>query len=81
MSKKPETPVKRIPNGTRVRWQTEHGYGEIHDGVVNGFDANLLCYIVEVDRTRTGRPRPVGKTKIMRPWASRLEAQNANLLK
>ena len=36
-------------------------------------------YVVEVDKTPTGKPRKT--VKQMRPYASRLEAQNPDLLK
>jgi hypothetical protein len=81
MAKQKSTNTKRIPVGTRVRWQTEPGYGEVHDGIVTEFDAQMLCYVVKVNRTRTGRPRPEANVKTMRPWASRLEAQNPDALK
>ena len=85
------TTPKRIPKGTRVRWSTYPAdpATPVHEGVVVAFvarwdvfpgrpawDKNLGAdlYLVDVDRTPTGQPRKTPKQ--MRPYASRLEAQN-----
>jgi len=78
MTQTSETP-RRIPIGTRVKWQTDPGYGRVWDGIVVGFESAFLHYVVEVDKTPTGKPAKTIRT--MRPWAKRLEAQNPKALK
>ena len=83
------TTNKRIPKGTRVRWRARYEFDPINEGVVVAFvaagdvfpgrpdwDKNIMAdvYLVDVDRTPTGKPRKTPKQ--MRPYASRLEAQN-----
>lgn len=84
----------RIPNGTHVQWKARYDSDPVNDGVVTAFvakgatfpdqpswDKNIMAdvYLVEVDRTPTGKPRK--NVKQMRPYASRLEAQNPDALK
>ena len=81
----------RIPNGTRVQWRARYTTDPLNEGVVKAFLPRgskdyrygwaivFDTYIVEVDRTPSGKPRKT--PKVMRPYASRLEAQNPDALK
>lgn len=81
----------RIPNGTRVQWRARYDFDPLNEGVVKafcpkgtkdhryGWNFEFDIYIVEVDRTPSGKPRKT--PKVMRPYASRLEAQNPDALK
>lgn len=85
MPNKKTKSVKRIPVGTRVKFQSYPGLpGQVtHEGVVlaqpGSVKAGRNVYLVQVDRTPTGKPK--AKPAIMRPYASRLEAQNPKALK
>ena len=81
----------RIPNGTRVQWRARYDTDPVNEGTVihfspagerhpkYGWNIQADVYVVEVDKTPTGKPRKT--VKQMRPYASRLEAQNPDLLK
>lgn len=85
---------KRIPVGSRVRWFARYPSDPIHEGVVQAFvprgsrwPASTHCmgknlggdaYLALRDRTPSGQPKAT--PDIMRPYASRLEAQNPELL-
>lgn len=92
MAKQKSTePIKRIPDGTRVSWRARYPSDPLNMGVIRhfapagdkhpkwGWNTTFDVYIVEVDKTPTGGPRKT--PKIMRPFASRLEAQNPDALK
>ena len=88
-------PIKhRIPVGTRVQWKARYDSDPINEGVVVAFvakgevfpgrpawDINIMAdiYLVDVDRTHTGRPRKT--VKRMHPYAVRLESQNESALR
>ena len=69
---------KRIPNGTKVRWQTRYTTDPVHDGVVIGYDVFSAgvpaVYVVFVKANRPSR-------STMYPLAVNLEAQNPGKLK
>lgn len=84
----------RIPVGTRVKWRSRCDTDPINEGVVVAFvargeafpgrpawDRNVTAdlYLVNVDRTPTGRIRRT--IKEMRPFAARLEEQNESSLR
>ena len=94
MTLKPKPPIKRIPDGTRVTWKARYDTDPVNEGVVQRFvpkgaywsgghrswDRNLggAAYLVLRDRTPAGLPKAT--PDLMRPYASRLEAQNKDLL-
>jgi len=87
----------RIPNGTRVQWRARYDFDPLREGIVLAYVAqndrfpqcsgeragckNIFApvYVVKVDRTPTGKAKAT--PTIMTPYASRLEAQNPDLLK
>jgi len=81
----------RIPEGARVKWQARYDTDPVNEGVVLHFSPagerhpkfgwNIMAdvYVVLVDKTPAGNLRKTPKE--MRPYASRLEAQNPDLLK
>lgn len=74
--------TKRIPIGTTVTWKARYPTDPLNEGVVVELpdERHLFpVYIVRVSKTPAGnlRKHPIA----MRPYASRLEAQNPDKLK
>ena len=88
---------KRIPNGTRVKWQARYPGDPLNEGVVLAYVAknelfpqcagsrsgcrNLFAPVYVVKVDRTPTGKAKARPTLMFPYASRLDAQNPGALK